>query len=54
MSLRVSLRFEARNFRNLPCSNTNFSTVETDRISVAINTSGVSWAIALDILNGFQ
>ena len=38
-------------FRNLPCFVTTLLTVESDRISVALNIFGVSWTIALDILN---
>ena len=34
-------------FRNLPCSTTNLLTVKADRVSVAPNTSGVTWTIAL-------
>ena len=41
-------------FRNLPCSTTNILTVEADRTSVALNISGVSRTIGLDILNGFK
>ena len=39
---------------NLRCSNTNLLKVEADRISVALNTFGVSGTIALDILNVFR
>ena len=38
-------------FKNLPCSTNNLLTVKADRISVALNISGISRAIALDILN---
>ena len=40
--------------RNLPCSTSSLLTVETDRIYVALNTSGVTRTIALDILNVFR
>ena len=40
-------------YRNLPCSTANLLTVEADRISVALNISGVSQTIVLDILNNF-
>ena len=40
-------------FKNLPCSTNNLLTVKADRISVALNISGISRAIALDILNVF-
>ena len=33
-------------FRNLPCSTTNFLTVEADRISAALNTYGVTRSIS--------
>ena len=38
-------------FRNLPCSTTNLLTVVTERISVALNTSGVTCAIPADDSN---
>ena len=38
----------------LPCYTTNLLTDETDKISVALNTSGATRAIALDILNVFD
>ena len=38
-------------FRNLPCSTTNLLTVVTERISVALNTSGVTCAIPADVSN---
>ena len=40
-------------FRNLPCSTTNLLMVDTGRNSVALNTSGVTRTVALDILNVF-
>ena len=40
-------------FRNLPCSNTNLLTVKADRISAALDISGVSRIIGLDNLNIF-
>ena len=40
-------------FKNLPCSTNNLLTVKAGRISVALNISGISRAIALDILNVF-
>ena len=40
-------------FRNLHCSSTNLLTVEADRISVMLKTSGVTRTIALNISNVF-
>ena len=40
-------------FRNLPCPTTDLSTVEADRISEMLNTSSVTRAKVLDILNAF-
>ena len=40
-------------FRSLPCNATNLLTVEAYKISVVLNTYGVTWTIALDILNVF-
>ena len=40
-------------FRNWLCFTDNLLTFELDRISVTLNTSGVTWTIALDILSFF-
>ena len=40
-------------FRNRLCFTDNLLTFELDRISVTLNTSGVTWTIALDILSFF-
>ena len=40
--------------RNLPCSATNHLRVETVRIYVALNTSGVTWTIVREISKSFD
>ena len=40
-------------YRNLLCSTTNLLIFEAIRIYVALNTSGVTWTVALDILKVF-
>ena len=49
----LSLSLQNSTLRNLPCSTAKVLTVEVNRISVALNFSGVTQTIALDVLNNF-
>ena len=53
VSLNLAAPISLLSLGNVLCSTANFLTAEANRISVMLNTSGVTEAITLDISNVF-